>query len=354
MIHFGLTSEDVNNISYRLMLGRALDAVVIPSLMKVARALMALGMSYKSVVMLGRTHGQPAVPTTLGKEFANMAVWVDSEIRDLESIELTGKLTGAIGNFNALAYAVPEVDWMDFSQRFVSSFGLKPRLFNTQINRYEDMIRAFQALQRINGILHDIDQNIWRYISDGWLTQPPKRGEVGSSTMPQKVNPIDFENSEGNTEMANSILSGMSAVLPESRLQRDLTDSTVIRNVGSALAYSLIASRKTMAGLEKIVPDARAIGEQLNDNYLILSEPVQTYLKLQGVTDAYSMVAARSKGAKVGKDEWPAWLAGFDIKPEHKKTLSTLTPGSYIGYAERLVDLAAEEVSRPHKRLLCK
>src|SRR4030043_440364 len=234
MIHFGLTSEDINNLSYRLMLDRARREICVPALDQVVDGFADRASQYKGIPMLARTHGQPAVPTTLGKEMANIAVRLNRQTRKLENVKLTGKLNGAVGNFNAHFLAATEIDWIAFSEKFVRSLGLEPNLFTTQIKPYDDMIELFQAFQRVNGVLLDIDQDMWRYISDDWFTQEVKKGEVGSSTMPQKVNPIDFENSEGNLTLANGVLETLSRKLPISRLQRDLSASTTIRNIGVA------------------------------------------------------------------------------------------------------------------------
>lgn len=345
MIHFGLTSEDVNNLSHRLMLKRALKQICIPAMDDVVDNLAGKAKSYKSIPMLARTHGQAAIPTTVGKELANMAIRLSREIRGLEHIVLTGKLNGAVGNFNALHFAAPEVDWLYFSEKFVRSLDLKPNLITTQINAYEDMIKVFQAIQRVNNILLDINQDMWRYISDDWFVQAVKKGEIGSSTMPQKVNPINFENSEGNVQLANSLLEGMSRKLAVSRLQRDLSDSTTIRNVGTALGYSLIAYRNTVEGLERVSPNMPVIQERLNANWNILTEGVQTLLRRAGIADPYSMVAELSKGKKIGQNEWKEWVSSLDISDDLKTKLAGLTPTSYIGYAERLTDLALEGIA---------
>jgi adenylosuccinate lyase len=350
MIHFGLTSEDVNNLSYRLMLTRGLYEVCIPAMDLIVDDLYEKARKYKGTPMLARTHGQPAIPTTLGKEFANMAVRLNRQIRRLEKLELTGKLNGAVGNFNALSFAAPEVDWIKFSNKFVESFGLKLNLVTTQINPYEDMIEVFQGVQRVNNVLLDINQDMWRYISDYWIAQVPKPDEVGSSTMPQKVNPINFENSEGNIQIANSLFEGMSRKLAVSRLQRDLSDSTTLRNVGSALAYSLLAYINTLEGLNRINPNIAVINSELNDNWNILTEGVQTLLRRAGVTDPYSMVASLSKG-KIKQTEWEDWINKLEIDGDlKKKLLIGLKPGLYIGYAQTLTELALDEIANLRRK----
>lgn len=346
MIHFGLTSEDVNNLSYRLMMKRAVHQVCIPAMDSVVDGFAWIATETKSLPMLARTHGQAAVPTTLGKEMANMAVRLNEQVRKLEAVELTGKLNGAVGNYNALMYAAPEVYWADFSASFVSELGLRPNLYTTQINPYDDMVEMFQAVQRVNNVVLDMDQNMWRYISDDWFAQEVRKGEVGSSTMPQKVNPIDFENSEGNVQMSNFMLEGMGRKLAVSRLQRDLSDSTVIRNVGAALAYGLIGYGSTVAGLARVRPNAQVIGERLNENWAILSEGVQTLMRREGVKDPYSAMKDLTRGHKFGADDWRKAVADLDklgdpkITEELKARLLKLSPDTYVGDAVQLAEEA--------------
>lgn len=346
MIHFALTSEDINNLSYRLMLDRARKEICVPALDQVVDGFADRARQYKDIPMLARTHGQPAVPTTVGKEMANIAVRLNKQTRKLEDVKLTGKLNGAVGNFNAHVLAAPEVDWITFSQKFVESLGLEPNLFTTQINPYDDMIELFQAFQRVNGVLLDVDQDMWRYISDDWFTQEVKQGEVGSSTMPQKVNPIDFENSEGNVQLANSMWEGMDRKLAVSRLQRDLSDSTTIRNVGVGLGYGLLAYRNTLAGLGRVYPNSELMKQELNSNWVILTEGVQTVLGRAGEADPYSMVANLARGQRIGQGEWQEWVEGLPITNDVKNTLRDLTPERYVGHAERLTDMALEEITK--------
>src|SRR3989344_2998158 len=350
MIHFGLTSEDVNNLSYRLMLDRARREICVPALDQVVDGFADRARQYKGIPMLARTHGQPAVPTTLGKEMANVAVRLNRQTRKLEDVKLTGKLNGAVGNFNAHLLAAPEVDWIAFSEKFIRSLGLEPNLFTTQINPYDDMIEMFQVFQRVNGVLVDIDQDMWRYISDDWFTQEVKQGEVGSSTMPQKVNPIDFENSEGNAQLANSIWEGMDRKLAVSRLQRDLSDSTTIRNVGVGLGYGLLAYRNTLAGLRRVHPNTELMHEKLNENWVILTEGVQTVLRKAGEQDPYSLVAGLSRGQRIGQEEWQEWVDGLPVSDNVKGTLKNLTPETYIGLAEKLTDMALIEIAESRTR----
>lgn len=350
MVHFGLTSEDVNNLSYRLLLKRAKSKVCIPALDKVVDKLVEKTQHYKSIPMLARTHGQAAVPTTLGKEIANFAVRLNRQVRKLEETRLTGKLNGAVGNYNALALAAPEVDWVVFSKKFIEDLGLEPNLFTTQINPYEDIIETLQAFQRVNGVLLDFDQDMWRYISDGWFVQELKKGEIGSSTMPQKVNPIDFENSEGNAQLANGIWDEMTRKLAVSRLQRDLSDSTTVRNIGVGLAYGLISYRSALEGLGRIRPNLGAIDKALNENWTILGEAAQTVLRRSGQKDPYSQVASLTKGQTVGKEEWIVLTEGLQVDDEERDRLESLRPETYIGYAQRLVEMALSEVAASREK----
>lgn len=345
MIHFGLTSEDVNNISYRLMLDRAKNEVCVPALDQVVDGLVVRAEEYKGQPMLARTHGQAAVPTTVGKELANFAYRLNRQVRKVSDMKLTGKLNGAVGNYNALAFAAPEVDWISFSKDFIESLGLEANLYTTQINTHEDMIEMFQGFQRINGVLIDFDQDMWRYISDDWFVQEVKKGEVGSSTMPQKVNPIRFENSEGNLGIANSLYAGMIQKLPTSRLQRDLSDSTVVRNIGVAMGHGLLAYKNTLGGLGRVRPNIPEIDAALHENWTILTEGVQTVLRRSGETDPYSMVSTLSRGQKIGPEEWQEWVSSLPIADELKAQFNHLTPESYIGYAEKLTELAIEEIN---------
>lgn len=350
MIHFGLTSEDVTNLSYRLMLDRATKQICVSALDEVVDELANKARDYRDIPMLARTHGQPAVPTTLGKEMANVAVRLNRQVRKIEDVKLTGKLTGAVGNFNAHVLAAPEVDWIDFSQEFVRSLGLEPNIFTTQINPYEDMIELFQAYQRANGVLLDIDQDMWRYISDGWFKQEVKAGEVGSSTMPQKVNPIDFENSEGNLQIANSLWEGMDRTLATSRLQRDLSNSTTVRNIGLGLGHGLLAYRNALSGLQRIQPDNERIGSELNDNWAILTEGVQTVLRRTGSDDPYSAVADFSRGQRIVSEDWQGLVDGLPVDEGIKDTLGGLTPATYIGNAGKLTDMALAEIANSRVR----
>lgn len=335
-IHFGLTSHDISDIAYRLMLKNGLEKVVLPEIEKVNIEIGKKAKLYRNIVILGRTHGQPAVPTTFGKEFAVFAARLEKEIKLLQKQKLKGKLNGAIGNYNALYFVYPKINWVKFSKEFVSSFGLTPNLITTQFNPYEDVTALFQNLQRINGILLDFDQDIWRYISDGWLRYKVTEKEVGSSTMPQKLNPINFENSEGNLVMANGFMQVMIDKLYVSRLQRDLSNSTVIRNLGTALGYCLMGYKNAFSGLSKIDVNFEQIDKDLNEDWSILSEGLQTYLRKENFKDAYSYVAQYTKGKKFNNESWQKLISGLPINKKHKDKLLKLTPNTYVGLSEKL------------------
>ena len=338
MIHFGLTSEDINNIVYRLMLRDALEKVVLPKLSEINTELKTRVKKYKTTVILGRTHGQAAIPTTFGKEMAVFCARLGREISSLEKPELTGKLNGAIGNFSSFYFADPEVDWIKFSNSFIYSLGLLPNLITTQINPFEDVIALLQTLQRANGILLDFDQDMWRYISDHWLKLAVKEKEVGSSTMPQKVNPIDFENSEGNLTLANGLIQTMNDKLYISRLQRDLTNSTIIRNLGTVLGYCLLAYKSALTGLSRTDVNTEKINEDLEKDWSILSEGLQTFLRMKNFTEAYDFVKKNVRGKQLTKNDWEDLINSLPLEQKEKEKLLKLTPTTYIGLAEKLVD----------------
>ncbi len=345
-IHFGLTSEDINNLAYRLMVYRGVQKVVLPSLNQIVTQLTDKADEYKSVTLLARTHGQAAVPTTLGKELVLFAYRLHRQVRLLEKQKLTGKLNGAVGNYNALFLTFPKVNWIEFSQRFISSLDLQTNYITTQINPYDDLSEYWQILQRINNILIDFDQDMWRYISDGWFIQEAKKGEVGSSTMPQKVNPIDFENSEGNLGLANSLMEFFVRKLMISRLQRDLSDSTVIRNSGTAIGFCTLGYKSILSGLTRVKPNFNKIEKDLHKDWTILTEGVQTILRKTGSTDPYSLVASLSRGTHIERKEWEEWIELLPIKPHEKKLLQKITPESYTGLAEKLTEKAVKEIRK--------
>lgn len=342
-IHFGLTSEDVNNLSIRILLKGAIENVIVKNLHLLNKEILVQSKRYKNLPMLGRTHGQAAIPTTLGKELMIFYKRLDREIRILHSAKLSGKLNGAIGNYSAMVLAYPDINWPKFSKEFISAFGLSINPATNQIAPFEDIIFVFQTLQRINGILLDFNQDMWRYISDGWFVQENVAGEVGSSTMPQKINPIQFENSEGNLVMANSLINGITDKLPISRLQRDLSNSTITRNFGVILAYSLIAYKNTYSGLRRVKANEEKISEDLNSDWSILSEALQVFIKKEGAKKGYEIVKEQTRGKKFSKKDWLDLINNLPLTSDSKNKLSKVTPENYIGLASKLVDSALKE-----------
>lgn len=337
-IHFGLTSEDTNSLGQALALKESRDKVILPALDNLLSVLSAFAIRYKSVPMLARTHGQFAVPTTLGKEFAVYIARLQKTRADSAVFRFEAKLTGAVGNFNALQSAAPQVDWISFSQNFVSSFDLEPNLFTTQILPYDNWIRYFNLIRLTNSVLIDFAQDIWRYISDGYLKQAVVDGEVGSSTMPQKVNPIDFENAEGNLGVANSLFVHYDQKLTISRLQRDLSDSTVRRTFGSALGHSLIAWTNLQRGLKRISPDEEKLKTDLNAHWEVVSEGAQTILRAAGKSDAYESLKEQTRGRVLTEADYKSWCKAIDVNDETRARLKSLSPETYIGLAIELTD----------------
>lgn len=351
-VHFGLTSEDVNNLTYRLILKRSCEGVMIPNLDFLTTKLVDWADKYKLVPILARTHGQAAIPTTLGHELAVFAKRLNKEVRTLEKSSLEGKLNGASGNFNALYDSYPEIDWISFAKKFVKSFGLEPNLTTTQIAPYDDMVKDFQTFTRINNILLGFDQDVWRYISDHWLAQENKKGEVGSSTMPQKINPIKFENSEGNLGKANALFEFFARKLPISRLQRDLSDSTVIREMGAPLGWSLLAYKNTMKGLGRVRTNVNLLADVLNKDWSILSEAAQTRMRKYGVKDPYTIMKDLTRGEEIDEKRWLEIVGQLPMTKGQKADLKKLTPQKYIGLAVKLTEEAIEEIksSLPKRR----
>ncbi|MBL8078294.1 MAG: adenylosuccinate lyase [Anaerolineales bacterium] len=337
-IHFGLTSEDTNSLGQALSLKESRDKVVIPELDNLISALSALAIRYRSVPMLARTHGQFAVPTTLGKEIAIYIARLKKTRDGIASHKFEAKLTGAVGNFNALQAAVPNIDWILFSKEFVSSFGLEPNLLTTQILPYDNWVRYFDLVRLTNSILIDFAQDIWRYISDGYLKQAVVAGEVGSSTMPQKVNPIDFENAEGNLGVANSLFVHYAQKLTISRLQRDLSDSTVRRTFGSALGHSLVGWTNFQRGLKRIAPDEEKLKAELNAHWEVVSEGAQTILRAAGKPDAYESLKEQTRGRVLTEADYKAWYTSIDVDEKIREQLKKLSPESYIGLAIELTN----------------
>jgi adenylosuccinate lyase len=337
-IHFGLTSEDTNSLGQAISLNESRDKVILPALNSLISNLSDLAIRYKSVPMLARTHGQFAVPTTLGKEFAVYVARLKKTRDEIASYKFEAKLTGAVGNFNALQAAVPNIDWISFSQEFVSSFGLEPNLLTTQILPYDNWVRYFDLIRLTNSILIDFAQDIWRYISDGYLKQAVVAGEVGSSTMPQKVNPIDFENAEGNLGVANSLFVHYAQKLTVSRLQRDLSDSTVRRTFGTALGHSLVAWTNLQRGLKRIAADEEKLKAELNAHWEVVSEGAQTILRAAGKSDAYESLKEQTRGRVLTESDYKAWCDSIDVDDTTREKLKALSPESYIGLAIQLTN----------------
>lgn len=337
-VHFGCTSEDVNNLSYGLMLKGSFEKVMVPVMTGVVELLYEMGRKHRAVAMMARTHGQPASPTVLGKEFLNYVARLERQIDILHDIEMMGKINGAVGNFNAHVAAYPKENWVQLSTRFVQKLGLSPNHYTTQIESHDYFAEMFDAVRRFNTILIDLDRDLWGYISLGYFKQKLKKGEVGSSTMPHKVNPIDFENSEGNLGLANALLGHFSEKLPVSRWQRDLTDSTVVRNIGSALAYSLLSYKSCLNGLHKLELNKKVIDADLDANWTLLAEPIQTVMRKYRVENAYEQLKSLTRGKKVNKKVVHKFIDGLSIPATEKKRLKSLTPSTYIGLATKLVD----------------
>ncbi len=334
-IHFACTSEDINNLSYALMLKEGRTAI-LPQITDCIDALKTLATDMASQPMLSRTHGQSASPTTTGKEFANVVARMLRQKDQFESVEILGKINGAVGNYNAHAVAYPEVDWQHFSKQFVQSLGLFWNAYTIQIEPHDYIAEFFHALSRFNTILLDFDRDIWGYIAQGYFKQKTIAGEIGSSTMPHKVNPIDFENSEGNIGLANALFHHLAEKLPVSRWQRDLTDSTVLRNIGVGIAHTSIAIQATLKGISKLQINSDAIEADLEANWEVLAEPVQTVMRRYGVEKPYEKLKELTRGQRITGADMQAFIATLDIPEEAKQALIELTPRGYIGYAEKL------------------
>ena len=338
-IHFALTSEDINNLSFSLMLKDGLQKVVLVEIQKIIKTLTTLAKQNKNVGLLALTHGQPATPTTLGKELAVFVSRLQYNFNNLKALKLEGKLNGATGNYAAVQIAYPEIDWMAFGKKFISALGLKPNFLTTQIESHESTALAFDYLAQINNTVKNLDQDMWLYISRGIFILQKKEGEVGSSTMPHKVNPINFENSEGNLGMANSILRFMSDKLTVSRLQRDLTDSTVMRNQGVGLAYSMIAYKNTLTGLSKIKPNLEKINAELEDHWEVLAEAIQVVLRKVGYPKPYEKLKELTRGQTMNKKSIQEFIESLDIPKTEKQKLLKLTPQTYTGLSNKLTNL---------------
>ncbi|KAH6774130.1 L-Aspartase-like family protein [Perilla frutescens var. hirtella] len=334
--HFACTSEDINNLAHALMLKEALNKVILPSMDKLVRAICDIATASASVPMLSRTHGQPASPTTLGKEMAVFAYRLNREHEILSQIEVLGKFAGAVGNYNAHLVAYPDVNWPQVAEEFVTSLGISFNPYVTQIESHDYMARLFNSITLFNNILVDFDRDIWGYISLGYFKQITKAGEIGSSTMPHKVNPIDFENSEGNCGIANGGFSHLSTKLPVSRMQRDLTDSTVLRNMGVGLGHSLLAYKSALQGISKLQVNEASLNADLNNTWEVLAEPIQTVMRRYGVPEPYEKLKELTRGRAVTRERIREFIEGLDIPIEAKKNLLDLTPHTYTGEAEGL------------------
>jgi adenylosuccinate lyase len=332
-VHFACTSEDINNLAYALMLRSTRDEYLLPLADELIAALRALAERTADRPMLARTHGQPASPTTLGKEIANVVARLLRQRRQLAEIQILGKMNGAVGNYNAHLVAYPEIDWPEKSRAFIEDLGLEQNPFTTQIEPHDWMAELFHALSRFNTIVMDFDRDAWGYVSIGYFRQRTIEGEVGSSTMPHKVNPIDFENSEGNLGIANAILIHLAEKLPISRWQRDLTDSTVLRNIGVGIAHSLIAWKSTLRGLSKLDVAADRLDEDLDANWAVLAEAIQTVMRRHGIAEPYEKLKALTRGRGIDAAGIADFVRGLDLPESARASLLALLPSRYVGNA---------------------
>ncbi|ASU16797.1 adenylosuccinate lyase [Actinobacillus pleuropneumoniae] len=337
-IHFACTSEDINNTSHALMLKTAREEVLLPEWKKVIDAVVELAKRYQHIPLLSRTHGQPASPTTIGKEMANVAYRLKRQYKQLENLEILAKINGAVGNYNAHLSAYPDVDWHTFSQEFVESLGVTWNPYTTQIEPHDYIAEFFDCVARFNTIVIDFDRDMWGYIALNHFKQRTIAGEIGSSTMPHKVNPIDFENSEGNLGLANAVMNHLGQKLPISRWQRDLTDSTVLRNLGVGLGYCLIAYAATLKGVSKLEVNEQHLRDELNQNWEVLAEPIQTVMRRYGIEKPYEKLKELTRGKRVDEAVMREFIEKLEIPAEEKVRLKEMTPASYIGYAVELVE----------------
>src|ERR1700754_1631783 len=335
-VHFACTSEDINNLSYALMLRDARDEVLLPAYDQVIDALRALAHQQASLPMLSRTHGQTASPTTLGKELANVVARLVRQRDQLVEVEIPGKINGAVGNYNAHVAAYPEVDWRGLSKGFVEQLGLSYNAYTTQIEPHDGIAEFCDVIRRANIILIDLSRDIWGYISQGYFRQALKAGEVGSSTMPHKVNPIDFENAEGNFGVANALLGHFAEKLPISRWQRDLTDSTVLRALGTAFGHTLVALESLRKGLGKLTVNTERLAADLDASWEVLAEAVQTVMRRYGLPEPYEQLKALTRGRGMTRESMREFIGGLDLPADAKQALAELTPASYIGLADKL------------------
>ena len=332
-VHFACTSEDINNLSYALMMKEAREQVLVPQMDALVDTLADMAEQMADIPMLSRTHGQPASPTTVGKEFANVAYRLARQARQLRDVQIMGKINGAVGNYNAHLSAYPDINWYELSEQFVRSLGLAWNPYTIQIEPHDWMAEYFHVLMRFNTVLIDFDRDVWGYISLGFFKQKTVAGEIGSSTMPHKVNPIDFENSEGNLGLANALFDHLAQKLPISRWQRDLTDSTVLRNLGVGVGHMMIALSATQKGLSKLEVNEERLLADLDDNWEVLAEPIQTVMRRYGIPEPYEKLKELTRGRRVDKAIMQDFVAGLDLPEDAKQRLSAMTPASYIGNA---------------------
>ena len=333
-IHFACTSEDINNLCHALMLRDGRNSVLLPELQQVIDAIRAMAHEHAALPMLSRTHGQPASPSTIGKEMANVVARLERQKEQITEVPLLGKINGAVGNYNAHLSAYPDIDWPSFARNFVESLGLQWNPYTTQIEPHDYIAELFDGIARANTIMIDYSRDIWGYISLGYFRQKTKAGEVGSSTMPHKVNPIDFENAEGNFGIANAIFGHLSAKLPVSRWQRDLTDSTVLRNLGVGIGHTSIALQSLLRGIGKLEADAERLARDLDAYLEVLAEPIQTVMRRYGIEKPYEKLKELTRGQRITSEQLETFIKGLDIPDTAKQSLLEMTPSTYIGNAE--------------------
>jgi len=337
-IHFACTSEDINNLSHALMLETARRDVIVPFWNQLIDAVKGLAHEYRDIPLLSRTHGQPATPSTMGKEMANVAYRLERQLRQLSKIDVLGKINGAVGNYNAHISAYPEVDWHQLSEQFVTSLGITWNPYTTQIEPHDYIAELFDCIARFNTILIDFDRDIWGYVALNHFKQKTIAGEIGSSTMPHKVNPIDFENSEGNLGLANAMMQHLASKLPVSRWQRDLTDSTVLRNLGVGIGYALIAYQATLKGISKLEVNRDRLLDELDHNWEVLAEPIQTVMRRYGIEKPYEKLKELTRGKRVDAAGMQTFIDSLDLPEEEKVRLKQMTPANYLGRAIQMVD----------------
>jgi adenylosuccinate lyase len=337
-IHFACTSEDINNLSHALMLTEARETILIPYWQQLIETIKQQAQQYSDIPLLSRTHGQPATPSTIGKEFANVAYRLERQLIQLKQIDILGKINGATGNYSAHSVAYPDVDWQQFSQEFVISLGIKWNPYTTQIEPHDYIAELFDCIARFNTIVIDFDRDIWGYIALNHFKQKMVEGEIGSSTMPHKINPIDFENSEGNLGLANAMLNHLASKLPISRWQRDLTDSTVLRNLGVGLSYAIIAYQSTLKGMKKLEVNQSHLLDELDQNWEVLAEPIQTVMRRYGIEKPYEKLKQLTRGKRVNAEGMQQFIDSLPLPEEEKRRLKQMTPTNYIGYAVTLVN----------------